>query len=89
MLLASLDERDRAATLAAYYILSYLSMSLPAVAAGAAAQHYGAGDRLTRLHHHRRSPRPGGPGGPHRVTTHGGPTRSRPLPLKRTTDHLR
>ncbi|MGW2089890.1 MFS transporter [Streptomyces sp. NPDC001880] len=43
MLLASLDERDRAATLAAYYILSYLSMSLPAVAAGAATQHYGLG----------------------------------------------
>ncbi|MEO6088233.1 MAG: MFS transporter [Umezawaea sp.] len=43
MLLASLDERDRAATLAACYILSYLSMSLPAVAAGAATQHYGLG----------------------------------------------
>ncbi|WP_108999113.1 MFS transporter [Streptomyces rishiriensis] len=43
MLLASLDERDRAATLAAYYILSYLAMSLPAVAAGAATQHYGLG----------------------------------------------
>ncbi|MCI0385451.1 MFS transporter [Streptomyces sp. CNQ085] len=41
MLLAPLDERDRAATLAAYHILSYLSMSLPAVAAGAAVQHYG------------------------------------------------
>ena len=41
MLLASLDERDRAATLAAYYVLSYLSMSLPAIAAGAATQHYG------------------------------------------------
>ncbi|MFE6286597.1 MFS transporter [Streptomyces sp. NPDC057877] len=41
MTLASLDERDRAATLAAYYILSYLSMSLPAIAAGAATQHYG------------------------------------------------
>ncbi|WP_152436752.1 MFS transporter [Nocardiopsis xinjiangensis] len=43
MLLASLEERDRGATLAAYYILSYLSMSLPAVAAGAATQHYGLG----------------------------------------------
>ncbi|MFE0799357.1 MFS transporter [Streptomyces sp. NPDC058812] len=43
MLLASLDEWDRAATLAAYYILSYLSMSLPAVAAGAATQHHGLG----------------------------------------------
>ncbi|MEU0100784.1 MFS transporter [Streptomyces sp. NPDC006267] len=43
MLLASLDEGDRAATLAAYYILSYLSMSLPAVAAGAATRHYGLG----------------------------------------------
>jgi MFS family permease len=41
MTLASLDARDRAATLAAYYVLSYLSMSLPAVAAGAATQHYG------------------------------------------------
>jgi MFS family permease len=41
MTLASLDEQDRAATLAAYYVLSYLSMSLPAIAAGTAAQHYG------------------------------------------------
>ncbi|WP_214412015.1 MFS transporter [Sphaerisporangium fuscum] len=41
MALASLDEQDRAATLAAYYVLSYLSMSLPAIAAGAAAQRYG------------------------------------------------
>ncbi|MER5908241.1 MFS transporter [Streptomyces mirabilis] len=41
MMLASLDERDRAATLAAYYVLSYLSMSLPAIAAGAATQHFG------------------------------------------------
>jgi MFS family permease len=41
MMLASLDEQDRAATLAAYYVLSYLSMSLPAIAAGAATQHYG------------------------------------------------
>nr|BFD87377.1 MFS transporter [Streptomyces sp. Xyl84] len=41
MTLASLDEQDRAATLAAYYALSYLSMSLPAVAAGAATGHYG------------------------------------------------
>lgn len=39
--LASLHEQDRAATLAAYYVLSYLSMSLPAIAAGAATQHYG------------------------------------------------
>ncbi|MFF3788314.1 MFS transporter [Streptomyces sp. NPDC001933] len=44
MLLASLDAHDRAATLAAYYILSYLSMSLPAIAAGAATQHYGLGN---------------------------------------------
>lgn len=43
MTLASLDEQDRAATLAAYYVLSYLSMSLPAIAAGAATQHYGLG----------------------------------------------
>ncbi len=43
MILASLDEQDRAATLAAYYVLAYLSMSLPAVAAGAVAQHYGLG----------------------------------------------
>ncbi|MFJ9589072.1 MFS transporter [Streptomyces acidicola] len=41
MTLASLDERDRAATLAAYYVLSHLSMSLPAIAAGAATQHFG------------------------------------------------
>ncbi|WP_030673894.1 MFS transporter [Streptomyces cellulosae] len=41
MTLAPLDEQDRAATLAAYYALSYLSMSLPAIAAGAATQHYG------------------------------------------------
>ncbi|GHJ25708.1 MFS transporter [Streptomyces hygroscopicus subsp. sporocinereus] len=41
MTLASLDEQDRAATLAAYYVLSYLSMSLPAIAAGAATEHYG------------------------------------------------
>lgn len=43
MTLASLDEQDRAMTLAAYYVLSYLSMSLPAIAAGAATQHYGLG----------------------------------------------
>ncbi|WP_405834561.1 MFS transporter [Streptomyces sp. NBC_00105] len=41
MTLTGLPERDRAATLAAYYVLSYLSMSLPAVAAGAATRHYG------------------------------------------------
>ncbi|MFH9574406.1 MFS transporter [Streptomyces sp. NPDC017454] len=41
MTLASLDGQHRAATLAAYYVLSYLSMSLPAIAAGAATQHYG------------------------------------------------
>ncbi|WP_409474637.1 MFS transporter [Streptomyces sp. HC307] len=41
MLLAPLHERDRAATPAAYYVLSYLSMSLPAIAAGAATQHFG------------------------------------------------
>ncbi|MGC2998216.1 MFS transporter, partial [Streptomyces sp. G35A] len=41
MTLASLGARDRAATLAAYYVLSYLSMSLPAIAAGAATQYYG------------------------------------------------
>lgn len=41
MLLASLDEQYRAAALAAYYVLSYLSMSLPAIAAGAATQCYG------------------------------------------------
>ncbi|MEU0577557.1 MFS transporter [Streptomyces griseoincarnatus] len=43
MLLASLDEQYRAATLAAYYVLSYLSMSLPAITAGAATQCYGLG----------------------------------------------
>ncbi|WP_439678654.1 MFS transporter [Embleya sp. MST-111070] len=43
LLLASLDARDRAATLAAYYVLAYLSMSLPAIAAGAATRHYGLG----------------------------------------------
>lgn len=41
MTLASLGPQERAATLAAYYVLSYLSMSLPAIAAGAATQHYG------------------------------------------------
>ncbi|MFB7509154.1 MFS transporter [Streptomyces broussonetiae] len=41
MTLASLAAQDRAATLAAYYVLSYLSMSLPAIAAGAATQQYG------------------------------------------------
>ncbi|MEV5826789.1 MFS transporter [Spirillospora sp. NPDC052242] len=41
MLLAPLHQRDRAATLASYYVLSYLSMSLPAIAAGAATQHFG------------------------------------------------
>ncbi|MGW0819431.1 MFS transporter [Streptomyces viridiviolaceus] len=41
MMLTSLDKGDRAATLAAYYVLSYLSMSLPAIAAGAATQHVG------------------------------------------------
>ncbi|MFJ7150886.1 MFS transporter [Streptomyces sp. NPDC100445] len=41
MLLASLHEQCRAATLAAYYVLSYLSMSLPAITAGAATQYYG------------------------------------------------
>ncbi|MCG0283551.1 MFS transporter [Streptomyces sp. PSAA01] len=41
MMLNSLDERDRATTVAAYYVLSYLAMSLPAIAAGAATQHYG------------------------------------------------
>ncbi|MFF4486056.1 hypothetical protein ACFY0F_06085 [Streptomyces sp. NPDC001544] len=41
MTLASLDAQDRAVTLAAYHVLSYLSMSLPAIAAGAATQHYG------------------------------------------------
>ncbi|MCA2201076.1 MFS transporter [Streptomyces sp. SMS_SU21] len=43
VLLASLDEQYRAAALAAYYVLSYLSMSLPAIAAGAATQCYGLG----------------------------------------------
>ncbi|MER6314984.1 MFS transporter [Streptomyces sp. NPDC001581] len=41
MTLTGLPEHDRAATLAAYYVLSYLSMSLPAIAAGAATQQYG------------------------------------------------
>ncbi|MGW4686594.1 MFS transporter [Streptomyces sp. NPDC004244] len=41
MTLAGLPEDDRAATVAAYYVLSYLSMSLPAIAAGAATQRYG------------------------------------------------
>ncbi|MFI1919399.1 MFS transporter [Nocardia sp. NPDC020380] len=41
MMLASLEERERAATLAAYYVLSYVSMSLPVIAAGAAIRHYG------------------------------------------------
>ncbi|MHA7958615.1 MFS transporter [Streptomyces sp. L500] len=41
MMLTSLGEQDRAATLAAYYVLSYLSMSVPAIAAGAATQHFG------------------------------------------------
>ncbi|GAA2246010.1 MFS transporter [Streptomyces ruber] len=41
MLLVSLDEQYRAATLAAYYVLSYLSMSLPTIAAGVATQYYG------------------------------------------------
>ncbi|MFJ3727217.1 MFS transporter [Streptomyces sp. NPDC090045] len=41
MTLTGLPARDRAATLAASYVLSYLSMSLPAVAAGAATRHYG------------------------------------------------
>ncbi|MCO5972639.1 MFS transporter [Actinoallomurus soli] len=43
MTLTALSERDRAATLAAYYVLSYLSMSLPAIAAGAATGRYGLG----------------------------------------------
>ncbi|MFJ3928224.1 hypothetical protein [Streptomyces sp. NPDC090022] len=38
MTLASLDEQSRATTPAAYSVLSYLSMSLPAIAA---TQHYG------------------------------------------------
>ncbi|MFG2177364.1 MFS transporter [Streptomyces abikoensis] len=41
MMLTSLGEQDRATTLAAYYVLSYLSMSVPAIAAGAATQHFG------------------------------------------------
>ncbi|MFF4602532.1 MFS transporter [Streptomyces sp. NPDC001339] len=41
MMLTSLGEQDRAATLAAYYVLSYLSMSVPAIAAGATTQHFG------------------------------------------------
>lgn len=36
-----LDGEDRAGTLAAYYVISYLAMSLPAIAAGAAAEGYG------------------------------------------------
>ncbi|MFF0415498.1 MFS transporter [Kitasatospora sp. NPDC004745] len=43
LLLGSLDVPDRAATLAAYYVLSYLAMSLPAIAAGAATRSYGLG----------------------------------------------
>ncbi|WP_306192358.1 hypothetical protein [Streptomyces sp. MK5] len=38
MTLASLDEQDRATPLASYYVPGYLSMSLPAIAAGAATQ---------------------------------------------------
>ncbi|WP_051836988.1 hypothetical protein [Streptomyces sp. NRRL F-2580] len=41
MTLTGLPEQDRAATLAAYYVLSPLSMSLPALAAGAATRHSG------------------------------------------------
>ncbi|MFE6747465.1 MFS transporter [Kitasatospora purpeofusca] len=41
MLLAALDDGDRATTLAAYYVLCYLAMSLPAVAAGAGTQQVG------------------------------------------------
>ncbi|MFK0257907.1 MFS transporter [Streptomyces sp. NPDC090445] len=41
MTLAGLPAGDRAATLAASYVLSYLSMSLPAIAAGAATRQYG------------------------------------------------
>ncbi|MEV6400668.1 MFS transporter [Streptomyces sp. NPDC051907] len=41
MTLASLEDRYRASTLGAYYVLSYLSMSLPAIAAGVATQHFG------------------------------------------------
>ncbi|MCP2260996.1 putative arabinose efflux permease, MFS family [Streptoalloteichus tenebrarius] len=43
MILPSRDEQGGAATVASYYVLSYLSMSLPAIAAGAATQHYGLG----------------------------------------------
>jgi hypothetical protein len=39
--LTRLPECDRAATLAAYHVLSYLSMSVPAFAAGAFASRYG------------------------------------------------
>ncbi|MDJ1136434.1 MFS transporter [Streptomyces iconiensis] len=38
MMLGPVSEKDRAATLATYYVLSYLSMSLPAVAAGTATE---------------------------------------------------
>ncbi|WP_301125385.1 MFS transporter [Streptomyces cacaoi] len=41
MTLTALEAADRAGALAAYYVLSYLSMSLPAVVAGAATQHHG------------------------------------------------
>ncbi|MBC2904682.1 MFS transporter [Streptomyces cupreus] len=41
MTLAPVSAKDRAATLAAYYVLSYLSMSIPAIAAGAATTLYG------------------------------------------------
>ncbi|MET8750258.1 MFS transporter [Streptomyces sp. NPDC004667] len=41
MMLGSLGHGDSAAALATYYILSYLSMSLPAIAAGVATQHFG------------------------------------------------
>ncbi|MFF3677791.1 MFS transporter [Streptomyces sp. NPDC002120] len=41
MTLTGLPEHERAATLATYYVLSYLSMSLPAIAAGAATRRYG------------------------------------------------
>ncbi|MER7690843.1 hypothetical protein [Streptomyces sp. NPDC097610] len=42
-MLAALDgsEPERAAPLAAYYVLSYLSMSLPAIATGAGTHHFG------------------------------------------------
>ncbi|MGV9270518.1 MFS transporter [Kitasatospora sp. NPDC003701] len=43
LVLASLDEQDRAGALATYYVLSYLSMSLPAIAAGAATRRVGLG----------------------------------------------